>query len=219
MRIPVVKGSGERRRSGRRLRADAARNRRRVLAAAREVFGEFGPDARMEEVSRRAGVGVGTLYRHFPTKAALLDALVSERLGGLAEAAEAALRDPDSWAAFRGMVWRTVEAAAEDRALLGAFAPPAQLSVPPLTGTEGERGGPPGPRGVEDLMGKLLRRAQEDGEARGDVDVADLPPMFAGVMVMAMDAPRKDREDEPWRRYVTVLLDGLRESSRGAGDR
>ncbi len=201
------------------MRADAARNRRRVLAAAREVFGEFGPDARMEEISRRAGVGVGTLYRHFPTKEALLDALVSERLGGLAEAADAALREPDSWAAFRGMVWRMLDAAAEDRALLRAFALPAAPSVPPLVETEGEGGGPTGPRGVEDLMGKLLRRAQEDGEARQDVDAADLPPMFSGVMVMALDAPREDREDEPWRRYATVLLDGLRETSRGAAGR
>lgn len=173
----------------------------------------------MEEISRRAGVGVGTLYRHFPTKEALLDALVSERLDELAGAAEAALLEPDSWAAFRGMVWRMVEAAAADRSLLRAFAPPAPPSVPPLTGARGELGGPPGPRGVEDLVGRLLRRAQEDGEARGDVDAADLPPMFAGVMVMAMEAPRGDRGDEPWRRYVTVLLDGLRESSRGAGDR
>ncbi len=96
----------------------------------------------------RAGVGVGTLYQHFPTKEALLNALVSERLSGLAGAAEAALRDPDSWAVFRGMVWRMVEAA-EDRALLKAFAPPAQQPpVPPLTGTEGESGGPPRGRGA-----------------------------------------------------------------------
>ena len=196
------------------MRADAARNRARVLVAAREVFGELGRDARMEEVSRRAGVGVGTLYRHFPTKEALLDALVSERIGGLTKAAEAALREPDSWAALRGMVWRMLETAAEDRALLGAFAPP----VPPLVGAKGERGAPPGPRGVEDLLGKLLRRAQEDGEARWDVEAADLAPMFSGVMVAALSAPGEDREDEPWRRYVAVLLDGLRERSRGAAD-
>lgn len=145
----------------------------------------------------------------------MLDALISERIGGLTEAAEAALREPDSWAAFRGMVWRMLEAADEDRALLGAFAPP----VPPLVGTEGERGGPPGPRGVEDPLGKLLRRAQEDGEARRDVDAADLAPMFSGVMVAALGAPGEDREDEPWRRCVAVLLDGLRESSRGAAVR
>lgn len=200
------------------MRADAARNRERVLAAAREVFGEFGPDARMEEISRRAGVGVGTLYRHFSTKEALLDALVSERLAELTEAAEAALRDPDSWAAFRGVMWRMVETAVEDRVLLKAFTPPTAPSVPrPMEG-EGDLAGPPVPRGLLDLMGRLLRRAQDDGEVREDVTAADLPLMFSGVMVMALEAPRKDWEDEPWRRYVAVLLDGLRQTSRGAAD-
>ena len=72
---------------------------------------------------------------------------------------------------------------------------------------------------MTDLLGRLLRRAQEAGEARGDVTASDLPPMFSGVMVAVLDAPRKDPKDEPWRRYVAVLLDGLRETSRGAAGR
>lgn len=203
------------------MRADAARNRVRVLAAAREVFGELGSSAQMQEVSRRAGVGVGTLYRHFPTKEALLDALVSERLSGMAEAADEALGEPDSWVALRGMIWRMVEAAAEDRALLRGISSPAPNLPPHAESTEakGDHGGPPEPRGVEELIGKLLRRAQEDGEARGDVIAEDLPLMFSGVMVMALDAPRGEGEEEPWRRHVAVVLDGLRESSRGAANR
>lgn len=211
-------GDGERR-----LRADAARNRMRVLAAAREVFGELGPDARMEEVARRAGVGVGTLYRRFPTKEALLDALISERVDGIREAAEAALREPDSWAALRGMIWHLVEVAAEDRALLPGIAssthlPPTTPSME-FTETQEERGGPPRMLGLEEPIGKLLRRAQEEGEARADLVAADLPLMFSGVMMMALDAPRVQEAEETWRRHVAVVLDGLRESSRGAAER
>ena len=200
------------------MRADAARNRVRVLAAAREVFGELGPEARMEEVAHRAGVGVGTLYRHFPTKDVLLEALVSERLVELKEAAESALEEPDSWAALCEMIWRVVAVAAEDRALLGGIASPPP-SLPPSVKPVEERVRIPEPQGVENLIGELLRRAQEDGEARKDVTAEDLRLMFAGVMMLSLDAPSRKEEDELWRRHVEVLLDGLRESSRGAAGR
>ena len=204
------------------MRADAVRNRVRVLAAAREVFGDLGPDARMEEVAHRAGVGVGTLYRHFPTKEALLDALVSERLGEMAEAAGEAVREPDSWAALCGMIWRMLEIAAEDKALLRGIASTAP-PLPQYEGskeTEGEPGSQPESRGAEVLIGELLSRAQKDGTVRGDVTAEDLTLMFSGVMGVALETPRKEGQgDDPWRRYVTILLDGLRETSRGAADR
>ncbi len=82
------------------LRADARRNREKVLAAARAVFSEHGRDAQMDDVARRAGVGVGTVYRHFPTKEALIEALMVAAFETIAEAAEAALEIEDPWEAF-----------------------------------------------------------------------------------------------------------------------
>src|ERR1700756_2007672 len=81
------------------LRADAARNRERVLAAAREAFAEYGRDAQMEDVARRAGVGVGTVYRHFATKEALVDALLETRFRQAMERAREALALEDPWEA------------------------------------------------------------------------------------------------------------------------
>src|SRR3954454_9994861 len=92
--------------AGRPLRADARRNRERVLTAAREVFAEHGREAQMDDVARRAAVGVGTVYRHFPTKEALIDALVAEafeRLLGVAK--EQARRDDNAWDALVTTLW------------------------------------------------------------------------------------------------------------------
>ncbi len=83
-------------------RADARRNRARVLGAARCAFGAVGLDAGHHEIARRAGVGVGTVYRHFPDRAALLEAVLLDVLGGLQEGAERALADADAWGAFAG---------------------------------------------------------------------------------------------------------------------
>src|SRR5687768_11863989 len=97
------------------LRADARRNRERVIKAARAVFAEQGRDAQVDDVARRAKVGVGTVYRHFPTKEALLEALVRDRFAQLAEWALEALEEEDAWAAFERVVWRGAELHAGDR--------------------------------------------------------------------------------------------------------
>src|SRR5215217_5750119 len=104
--------------AGRPLRADARRNRERVLTAARDVFAEQGREAQMDDVARRAEVGVGTVYRHFPTKEALIDALVAtafERL--LAVAKEQAAREDDPWDALVTTLWAGAEILAADRAV------------------------------------------------------------------------------------------------------
>src|SRR3954447_6371000 len=84
----------------RRLRADARRNRERILKAAKEVFGEEGIEAQMDDVARRAGVGVGTVYRHFPNKEVLMGELVKEKFEAFTERAREALEQDDAWEAF-----------------------------------------------------------------------------------------------------------------------
>src|SRR5512132_3777585 len=88
------------------LRADARRNRERILKAAGAVFADRGIDAQMDDVARRAKVGVGTVYRHFPTKEALLEALVRNRFAEIAAIAEDALRHEDGWDGFCELIWR-----------------------------------------------------------------------------------------------------------------
>src|SRR5690349_10916702 len=104
------------------LRADARRNRERVLEAARAVFAEHGRDAQMDDVAKKAGVGVGTVYRHFPTKEALIEALVVDSFQKIALRAEAALQADDAWDALASTLWAGAEILAADRALSEVFA-------------------------------------------------------------------------------------------------
>src|SRR3954453_18750875 len=98
------------------LRADARRNRERVLAAARAVFAEHGREAQMDDVARSAGVGVGTVYRHFPTKEALVQALALDLFEGLVRGAREALTLEDPWEAFTHALWTGGNLLASDRA-------------------------------------------------------------------------------------------------------
>src|SRR5687767_3365574 len=91
------------------LRADARRNREKVMAAARGAFAEHGSEAQMDEIARRAEVGVGTVYRHFPTKEALCGALIEDTFARLADEARAALDEADAWAALTGLLWAAGE--------------------------------------------------------------------------------------------------------------
>lgn len=102
-------------------RADAARNRDRLLAAATEVFGERGLDAPLEEIARRAGVSIGTLYNHFPTRQDFFDAIFPKRLAALDGIAEAALADPEPWDGFVAFVEGLIALQAEDRGLNDAL--------------------------------------------------------------------------------------------------
>src|SRR3954466_946340 len=99
------------------LRADARRNRERVLCAARAVFAAQGHEAQMDDVARQAEVGVGTVYRHFPTKEALIEALALEAFGRVAAQAKAALELDDPWEALTQTLWAGAEILAGDRAL------------------------------------------------------------------------------------------------------
>ena len=179
------------------LRADARRNREKVLAAARAVFAEQGVDAQMDDVARRADVGVGTVYRHFPTKEALLNALSDELFAVVAVYTRNQLTLDDPWEAFTRAMWFGAEKTAGDRAfseILSATRPGIARSCP----------------GKEDLLvtvGELMDRCKAAGKMRQDAMVDDIGLMMCGVgSASQMEHPVADA----WRRHLAIALDGLR---------
>jgi AcrR family transcriptional regulator len=178
-------------------RADARRNREKVLAAARAVFSEHGRDAQMDDVARRAGVGVGTVYRHFPTKEALIEALMVAAFEAIAAQAEAALEVEDPWEAFTSVLWRGAEIMAADRALSEVFAsiPGAMESAMPTV------------EGLTETMAVLIARAQAAGVLREDMIVDDIPMLMCGI---GAATKKEHRCAAAWRRHLAIVLDGLR---------
>src|SRR3954453_8921461 len=132
------------------LRADARRNRERVVSAAGVVFSEQGRDAQMDDVAKRAGVGVGTVYRHFPTKEALIEALMVEAFRSLAVEAQRGLGIEDPWEAFATVLWHGAEVMSADRAMSEVFA-----SIPNVA--ESAR---PTIEGLTANVDELIRRGQ-----------------------------------------------------------
>jgi AcrR family transcriptional regulator len=182
------------------LRADARRNREKVLEAARAVFSEQGRDAQMDDVAKRAGVGVGTVYRHFPTKEALIEALMEASFREIAATAQAALAIEDPWEAFAGVLRRGAETMSADRTLSEVFA-----SIPgPMEAAR------PTIEGLTRTMDTLIRRAQEAGSLRPDLIVDDIPMLMCGI---GSATKKEHRCDAAWRRHLAIVLDGLRASS------
>jgi AcrR family transcriptional regulator len=179
------------------LRADARRNRERVLTAARAVFAEQGRDAQMDDVARRADVGVGTVYRHFPTKDALLNALSDELFAVVAAHVRTLMDAEDAWEAFLAAMWFGGEKTAGDRAFTEIMA--ASSDLPPRTCP-----------GKEDLIvttGELMARAKAQGRMRPDVVIDDIPLVMCGVG-SASGMPH--RAPDAWRRHLAIVLDGMR---------
>jgi AcrR family transcriptional regulator len=178
-------------------RADARRNRASVLAAARRQFARSGLDAQIDEIAGDAGVGVGTVYRHFPTKLDLLEALAQERFEGLAAAAREALEVADPWEGFAGFMTYSARVMAEDRALSEAM---DQHAV--TCGAAAERVDLP------ELTGELVAQAQASGQLRDDVVASDVPSIVCGL-----GRAVRAREGMPvmsWERYLEIMLAGLR---------
>ena len=178
---------------GKPLRADARRNRERILNAARAVFADQGIDAQIDDVARRAKVGVGTVYRHFPTKEALRDALVRERFEEIAGYAREALEREDAWEGFCNLVWRASERNADDRAFceVVAFSDPSRIVEE---------------TGLAASIETLMARAKEQGRMRTDATLLDVAMMMCG----GSSVMRMHPDPAHWRRYLTVMLDGLR---------
>lgn len=179
------------------LRADARRNRARVLAAARAVFAEQGRDAQVDDVARRADVGVGTVYRHFPTKEALLSALKEEMFEVVAAHVRTLVDRENAWEAFREAIWFCGEKTAGDRAFTEIMAARRALQPQP----------PAGEADLQVTLGELMRRAKAEGRMRPDVELADIPMLMCGVgSASGMPHP----SPQAWRRHLAIVLDGMR---------
>jgi AcrR family transcriptional regulator len=185
----------------RRLRADAARNRARVLEVAYETFAAEGLSVPIDEIARRAGVGPGTVYRHFPTKEDLFGAVVESRLRRIIAEGRALLDDPRPGEALytflRSMV---LEWGATDQGLVDALGG---------LGIDVESIAPAAEDEFRGLLGELLVAAQRAGTVRRDIDVAGIKALMVGCQ--AMQGYDKGRAE----RVTDVVIDGLRAANRG----
>jgi len=188
---------GPRADGGRAQRVDARANRGRILDAAEEVFGHGGESASTEEVARRAGVGIGTVFRHFPTKAALLEAVLVRRFDRLREQADALLGAADAGGAFLGFFGHLVADAAAKIAITEA-----------LLDAGGDRDGDAGRAadGLRRAVGALLVHAQQAGAVRGDVR---LPEVYALLVATSRAAARARLDEAARARLLAIVLDGL----------
>ncbi|MER5789640.1 TetR/AcrR family transcriptional regulator [Streptomyces sp. NPDC001980] len=179
-----------------RPRRDRELNRRKLLAAAREVFRDHGLKATLDDVARHAGLGVGTAYRHFPNKQALIDELVDDMFARVEEATREGAEDDDAWRGLTVSLERVAELQALDRGLREVV-------------LHSDRTVPAGLRHQERIrrnVDLVVERAKEQGVLRADAEPWDL------VVIQQMLAAVTERSGQPdlWRRYLRLLLDGLR---------
>lgn len=180
------------------LRADAERNRRRLLEAAGELFAVKGLGVGLDEIARHAGVGVGTAYRRFRDKDALIEALFEDRMAGVAALAESALAEPDPWTGLVRFMEGSVRLNTADRGLKQAL----YGSGRGLACLEEGR------TRIAPLVKRIVARAKASGDLRADVEVTDVPVLqFALSGVADLDLPNAG---ELPLRYLAIVLDGLR---------
>jgi AcrR family transcriptional regulator len=179
------------------LRADARRNRLAVIAAAKKLFADEGLDAQMPDVARCAKVGVGTVYRHFPTKDDLIAALVAERFQRLAEKASEALEAAGPWEGLGDFIRFSAQLQADDRGLCEVMGSRSEMMDAAARAA-----------GLPELCDQLVRRAQRSGQLRRDLVWEDIPMIACGLgrITQADVGPTVGR----WPRLVEIILDGLR---------
>jgi AcrR family transcriptional regulator len=180
------------------LRRDAQANRDRIVEAARACFAAEGIAVPVEQIAQRAGVGMGTLYRRFPTKEDLIDAVLEDAFEGFIAAAEQALEAEDPWIGFSGFFERAIALHAANRGLMDVTATEARGKA--RAESMRKRLGP--------LVRELIERAQAQGTLRGDFAPEDVALVFwsAGRVIEASSAVAP----ELWRRQLGLMLDGLR---------
>jgi AcrR family transcriptional regulator len=180
------------------LRRDAERNRQRILRAADEIFTQRGLEATLDDVARHAGVGVGTVYRRFPDKTSLVDALFEQRVDALVEMAEHAYAQPDAWQALVWFLEQAAEKLSGDRGLrqLLMFAAAGHDRVDYARNR------------MKPAVDRLLKRAQAEGQVREDLGATDMPVLefMIGAVAEYAHAVRPDL----WRRFLALMLDALR---------
>jgi AcrR family transcriptional regulator len=184
-------------RASRPLRKDAARNRALLLDAAREIFAERGLEASLDDVAHRAGLGVGTAYRHFANKYDLAQAIFAEAINQVLELAERAADSPDPWDGIVTFLEGTAEMQTADRGLrevlMGVHDPERMEQVHDR---------------LSPSMHRMIERGKQTGQVRPDADVTDL-----GIVVLMLCTVADitgDAAPDLWRRYLPMLLDGLR---------
>lgn len=180
------------------LRADARRNRERIIAAAGELFARLGNRAQMEDIAARSGLGMGTLYRHFPTKQALLTAIVGERFHGMADLARAAERVADPGEAVESVLRRYLEAAAGDAAFQLALLSADDLNWADVRREKAE---------FADAVTRVIDRAVSAARVREDLTIDDFTMLANGVMATMYFKPG---EHADWRRHLDLVLAGIR---------
>jgi AcrR family transcriptional regulator len=179
------------------LRADARRNHEAIVVAAKKLFADEGLDAQMPDVAKTAKVGVGTVYRHFPTKEDLIAALAAERFERLAEKAREALAAEDPWEGLCEFIRFSAQIQADDRGLCEVMG-----SRPEVMSASAEA------VGLDKLCDQLVERAQRAGGLRKDLEWEDIPMIACGLgrITPAEMGPAKGR----WPRMVEIVIDGLR---------
>jgi AcrR family transcriptional regulator len=182
------------------MRADARRNRDQLLRAAQEAFAEEGIGVPLDHVARRAGVGPGTLYRHFPTKEALFEAVVHERLRQLVARARESADAADPGAAFFGFVAHMVREAAPKQDLVDALGGAGAEVRTAVAGTAAE---------LREEIGRLLARAQRSGDVRPGLTSADLMALLSGLLHALRARPRDPAAPVDQDLVVAVVCDGL----------
>ena len=180
-----------------RTRADAVRNRERVMAAAVEVLAEKGEDAVVPEIAARAGVGKGTVYRCFPTKDHLVAAVATERVRWFEREARAAAEAEDSWAAFSAFMTHFADAHSSDRGMVFSLA--QRIELPELAAAR---------EAAQAAVAELMERAKAQGTMRADAEPADLRILLSGVAHALVGA--RERDPAVWRRYAQLVVDALR---------
>jgi AcrR family transcriptional regulator len=184
---------------GRPMRADARRNYERLVDAARKVFADQGGGASMEAIAKQAWVGVGTLYRHFPKRIDVVEAVYRDDVDALVGSAEHGLGDLDAWTALAGWLRAYVDYARAKRTFLNELHEAFEKN-PDLKSISRER--------IADACNRVLTRAQEAGVARTDIDGADLMQLVSQMCTSPTLTP------DQGERLLTVVLDGLRPAGR-----
>jgi AcrR family transcriptional regulator len=182
------------------LRADARRNRERIVDAARELFAECGHVTQMDDVARRAQVGVGTVYRHFPTKNALIGELLATKFRRHAEVARRwADTSAGGWEALEGFLRESFASIAQDATLQQRVNWVDDSEILEIAEVERRR--------LTQVVGEIIQRAHAEGTLRADFTVADIPAVMCAVgAVFAAQSRMSMRAD----RFVELIIDGLR---------
>jgi AcrR family transcriptional regulator len=204
--IPVVKPAGGKRavtstvseETERQLRADARRNRERILQSARAAFAESGADAQIDDVARHAGVGVGTVYRHFPTKQALLTELVRQTFRLFTDWAREVLEaGGEPFALIEGLLRRIAETAAGDVGVQYALTSSAAQAARSEAQAEQDE--------LIAVIAELVERARRAGTIRPGIEATDIAMLICGVVSAMGPRPGFD-----WRRHLDLVIDTLR---------